>query len=125
MASLRIRHARLTTRRRGDLADAIVDNIMLVAIRQRVYDICTGDINRDRIPKAIQDVSQEHGYDHKSVRIAFFFHVRGAQLVLPEVHATEPSRTALKLPHLITRTVPTNVPARHRIFCHAFSNSLG
>eukprot|EP00971_Amphidinium_carterae_P103821 2055717-Amphidinium_carterae.1 len=70
------RHAMIETSRRTELADAIADNIVMVAISKKVWDMQTGHLYRERLPKAIVDVSQEHGFDPKQLRVQFRLHVR-------------------------------------------------
>eukprot|EP00971_Amphidinium_carterae_P073793 1459107-Amphidinium_carterae.1 len=62
-------HAKMHVIARRELAHAIADNIVLVAIRKRVLDMQTGDIYRERLPKAIVDITQEHGFDHADLRL--------------------------------------------------------
>eukprot|EP00971_Amphidinium_carterae_P012931 255196-Amphidinium_carterae.1 len=57
-----MRYALILGRCRCDLADAIADNIVLVAIKQRVLELGDGDLFRELLPKAIVDVANEHGH---------------------------------------------------------------
>eukprot|EP00971_Amphidinium_carterae_P252168 5006738-Amphidinium_carterae.1 len=38
----------------------------------------------DGLPRAIVDVTEEHGFDHKQLRVQFWFCIRGGVLLLPE-----------------------------------------
>eukprot|EP00971_Amphidinium_carterae_P233697 4637592-Amphidinium_carterae.1 len=68
---------------RKELAEAIADNIVMVAISKRVWDMQEGHLYRERLPKAIVDVSHEHGFDHKQLRVEFRLFVRGGILYTP------------------------------------------
>eukprot|EP00971_Amphidinium_carterae_P049226 970244-Amphidinium_carterae.1 len=67
------RHAEMFAQSRKELAHAIADNAVLVAIIKRVMDIDIGDVYRERLPKAIVRVTHEHGSDHAGLRVLFHF----------------------------------------------------
>eukprot|EP00971_Amphidinium_carterae_P324298 6444509-Amphidinium_carterae.1 len=62
-ASTEIATAQIRGSARSDLADAIADNIVFVAIRQRASELGDGDLYRENLPKAIVEVTSEHGRD--------------------------------------------------------------
>eukprot|EP00971_Amphidinium_carterae_P034605 681340-Amphidinium_carterae.1 len=43
-----------------------------------------GDIYRELLPKAIVEVTEEHGFDHSRLRVRFRLRVRGETLMAPE-----------------------------------------
>eukprot|EP00971_Amphidinium_carterae_P058767 1162078-Amphidinium_carterae.1 len=56
---------------RRELAEAIADNIVLVAISKSAWDMRTGDLYRERLPKAVEDVTRAHGFDHSQFHAYF------------------------------------------------------
>eukprot|EP00971_Amphidinium_carterae_P296066 5880840-Amphidinium_carterae.1 len=83
-----VKHAMLTSIGRRELAHAISDYIVLVAIRKRVWDIGQGDLYRDLLPRAIKEVTEEQGFDRELLRVKFQVSVRGTYLrfLLPPAH---------------------------------------
>eukprot|EP00971_Amphidinium_carterae_P175655 3481483-Amphidinium_carterae.1 len=63
-----IGHATVYASYRKELADAIADNILLVDIKQKAVDIGTGNLYKDRLPRAIVAVTREHGFDDRLLR---------------------------------------------------------
>jgi len=61
---------------RRDLADALADHVVLVAVKRRVYELQEGDLYQDRLSKAIKDVSTEYGVDNASWKVTFSLNMR-------------------------------------------------
>eukprot|EP00971_Amphidinium_carterae_P158222 3136422-Amphidinium_carterae.1 len=79
-----IGHVKMEVLSTKELVRAIADNIVLVAIRKRVLDMQTGDLYRERLPKAIVEVTDEHEFDLRRLRVRLWLSVRGTTLMTPQ-----------------------------------------